>query len=107
SAFNLPFGANLQLQPLAANGGLGQTHLLGSGSAAIDHGANPAGLATDQRGGSFTRVNFLPDIGSVEGASPNLPVAALGQAADVTANGGTAYTFTVAYADAAAVRAST
>src|SRR5207248_3162791 len=66
SFFNLPFGANLQLQPLAFNGGPTQTQLLASTSPAIDHGSNPAGLTTDQRGGTFSRASGLPDIGAAE-----------------------------------------
>src|SRR5262249_12659979 len=45
SGSNLAFGANLQLQPLADNGGPTQTVALGGTSAAIDAGANPANVA--------------------------------------------------------------
>src|SRR5206468_3354769 len=84
---NLPFAADLRLQPLADNGGPTPTHLPGTGSAAIDHGSNPGGLTADQRG-VFPRVNGpAADIGAVEADSPNLPVAALGPVGDVTANG--------------------
>jgi fibronectin-binding autotransporter adhesin len=62
---DLPVGANLNLQPLANNGGPTQTVALGSGSAAIDHGDPTTGLTSDQRG--FARVfGPAPDIGAFE-----------------------------------------
>src|SRR5262249_40408820 len=47
---NLPFGADLKLGPLANNGGPTFTHALLPGSAALNKGANPGALTTDQRG---------------------------------------------------------
>jgi CSLREA domain-containing protein len=56
---------------LANNGGPTQTMALMSGSPAIDHGANPLGLASDQRGGLFARV-YGPqaDMGAFEVQPP-------------------------------------
>ena len=53
------------LSPLANNGGPTQTQALPAGSPAIDAGANPDGLTTDQRGLSRT-VGAGTDIGSFE-----------------------------------------
>jgi len=67
SGSNLAFGANLNLQALASNGGPTQTRALGTGSLAINAGSNPASLATDQRGTGFARVaNGAADIGAFE-----------------------------------------
>lgn len=56
-----------RLAPLADNGGPTGTHALLSDSPAIDAGSNPAGLATDQRGGAFARVaGTAADIGAFE-----------------------------------------
>lgn len=68
---------NPMLDPLAANGGLGTTHLPQTGSPALDNGQNcvvdlscssnnpPFAVSTDQRG--ITRPqNLTVDIGSVE-----------------------------------------
>lgn len=53
------------LQALAFNGGPTKTHALGTGSPAIDTGAAPVSLTTDQRG--YTRsVGVAPDIGAYE-----------------------------------------
>jgi CSLREA domain-containing protein len=52
----------LQLMPLADNGGPTQTMALGSGSVAIDHGINAASLTTDQRGTGFVRTCDDPSI---------------------------------------------
>jgi len=58
---------NPVLGPLANNGGPTRTHMLLAGSPAIDQGANPQGLSTDQRGPGFQRVvNGSADIGAVE-----------------------------------------
>jgi hypothetical protein len=55
------------LQPLADNGGPTLTHALGGGSPAIDHGNNPAGQSTDQRGTGYPRVfGAAADIGAFE-----------------------------------------
>ncbi|MCX7557573.1 right-handed parallel beta-helix repeat-containing protein [Xanthomonadaceae bacterium JHOS43] len=62
------------LGALANNGGPTQTHALGAGSPAIDAGNNVAMLATDQRGGVYSRVmGAAADIGAFEvqgGADP-------------------------------------
>lgn len=58
------------LSPLADNGGPTLTHLPGNLSPALDAGANPLGLATDQRGAArdidLPGVSSTPDIGAVE-----------------------------------------
>ena len=55
------------LGPLNANGGPTRTHALLGGSPAINTGSNPLGLATDQRGAGFPRVNGgQADIGAYE-----------------------------------------
>ena len=55
------------LGPLANNGGPTQTRALLAHSPALNRGANPAGLTTDQRGGSFVRVaGNRPDMGAFE-----------------------------------------
>jgi hypothetical protein len=68
SANNL-LGLDPRLGPLQLNGGPTKTHALLAGSPAIDHGANPAGLAFDQRGAGFARGRgAAPDIGAFEAA---------------------------------------
>jgi hypothetical protein len=60
-------GQDPLLEPLANNGGPTKTHALLAGSPALDHGANPAGLATDQRGAGFVRLSGPGvDIGALE-----------------------------------------
>jgi hypothetical protein len=55
------------LGPLADNGGPTKTHALLTGSVAINHGANPLNLTTDQRGVPFARVvGAQADIGAFE-----------------------------------------
>lgn len=55
------------LMPLAANGGRTLTHRLGEGSCAIDAGANPDALASDQRGAGYERsFGDGVDIGALE-----------------------------------------
>jgi len=55
------------LGPLADNGGSTRTHAPMAGSPAIDAGNNLAGLATDQRDGSYVRVSGkAADIGAFE-----------------------------------------
>jgi hypothetical protein len=66
---NLAFGANPGFDPagLANNGGPTQTIALQTNSAAVDKGSNPAGLTTDQRGGTFVRSSGAGvDIGAFE-----------------------------------------
>jgi parallel beta-helix repeat protein/predicted outer membrane repeat protein len=66
SAANLT-GVDPLLGPLADNGGPTKTHALLPGSPAINHGANAAGLASDQRGSRFLRVfGRGVDIGAFE-----------------------------------------
>lgn len=56
-----------QLQALASNGGLTQTHALRDTSPAIDAGNNSQNVAYDQRGRGFSRViGSQPDIGAYE-----------------------------------------
>ena len=63
------------LGTLANNGGPPQTCALLAGSPAIDTGANPAGLATDQRGEPFAReFGAAPDMGAYEVNSLSLVV---------------------------------
>ncbi len=59
-------GADPLLLPLADNGGPTPTHALGTGSPACERGANPSGLATDQRGSGFSRGYGAVDIGAYE-----------------------------------------
>lgn len=62
---------NPRLQTLRDNGGPTPTMALLEGSAAIDRGANPLGLASDQRGGGFPRVSGASaDIGAYERQQP-------------------------------------
>jgi hypothetical protein len=83
-------GANLALQPLASNGGLTQTIALGSTSAALDKGSNPAGLNTDQRGTGFARVSgAAADIGAFELQTTSGTPPKMG-ATPVVINGGSA-----------------
>ncbi len=61
------FGQAAQLEALADNGGLTQTHALKKNSPAIDKGYNPLGLVTDQRGAGFPRqLGTAVDIGAFE-----------------------------------------
>lgn len=101
---NLGFGASLNLGPLANNGGPTQTHSLGAGSLAIDHGSNPSSLATDERG--QPRVGgAAADIGAYESAF-SVP-AALTTVSDVTTSGGTSYVFNTSYIAVAGINVAT
>ncbi|MEG0975272.1 MAG: IPTL-CTERM sorting domain-containing protein [Comamonas sp.] len=77
------------LGPLQSNGGSTQTHALLDGSPAIDAGASPSSLSTDQRGAGFARtVGTSSDIGAFEWR-PTLSIAGTatvteGQAASFT-----------------------
>ncbi len=63
-----------RLASLALNGGPTLTHALLTDSPAIDHGANPLNLATDQRGGSYSRViGGANDIGAFEAQIVAIP----------------------------------
>ncbi len=104
SSGNLPFGSDLKLGPLADNGGPTKTHALLAGSPAIDAGANPADLLTDQRGPGFPRtVGPQTDIGAFEYVPSVGPNAVAPTLPDVGDGGGTAYTIAVTYADDQAV----
>jgi hypothetical protein len=83
---NLPYGLDLQLQPLADNGGANQgltsaptkgfTHELGTTSPARNAGSNiVTALTTDQRGTGFPRElpSGKPDIGALESTPPLIP----------------------------------
>jgi Right handed beta helix region len=64
---NLTFGAELNLAPLANNGGPTWTMLPLAGSPLINKGSNPLGTAYDQRGMGYPRLsNAIADIGAVE-----------------------------------------
>jgi hypothetical protein len=72
---NLPFGIDLQLGPLANNGGPTLTHMPAANSPLINHGRNPYLLRFDQRGHPFRRVVGLQaDIGAVERGPSTTPV---------------------------------
>lgn len=103
SSNNLPFGANLDLQPLANNGGLNQTRALGANSLAANKGSNPAGLATDERGSARSQGG-APDIGAFESALTT--PTAISAPPNVTAAAST-FQFTVTYAAAAGINVGT
>jgi hypothetical protein len=66
---NNVLGVDPLLGPLADNGGPTRTHALLAGSPALNHGANPDGLAFDQRGAGFARARgAAADIGAFEAA---------------------------------------
>ncbi len=102
-------GANLDLQPLASNGGLTQTIALGPLSAAIDNGSNPFGFTTDQRGTGFNRtVGTRTDIGAFEvQTAADLPTAAVTLPAEVTVGGATTFDVVVTYTDKTGVDGTT
>jgi CSLREA domain-containing protein len=67
SGYNLCGVTSPGLGPLAENGGPTQTLALLPGSPAIDAGANPGALTTDQRGAGFARTaGARTDIGAYE-----------------------------------------
>ena len=75
-------GMDPLLGPLQFNGGPTKTHALLAGSPAINHGANPGGLSTDQRGSGFRRAAGAGvDIGAFEVQSPLPPTTQALQAA--------------------------
>ena len=59
------------LGPLTNNGGPTQTHALTAGSPAIDAGANPTNLTTDQRG-LLRTFGSAPDMGAFEKQAPTV-----------------------------------
>ena len=96
SGNNLPLGANLMLEPLAANGGPTLTHAMQATSPLINAGSNastPAELTTDQRGTGFPRVvGVAVDIGAFErDAGP--PIVASAQFFYLTAPQSLRFTF--------------
>ncbi|HEY1377735.1 MAG TPA: right-handed parallel beta-helix repeat-containing protein [Gemmataceae bacterium] len=100
---DLPVGAALNLRPLADNGGPTPTVALGAGSAAIDHGDPALAGTADQRGVGRPQGPGV-DVGAYEWVPAPEATAA---AADVTAGGGTTYTFTVTYADNVPINTAT
>jgi len=93
---NLPFGANLLLSALGDHGGPTQSHRPLRGSPLINAGANPTGLAADQRGRDYPRQRGpAVDIGAVETTTPT--PAATATALNVVQAGGTEFTITVTY----------
>jgi len=94
------------LGPLANNGSTTQTHALLAGSPALDTGANPLSLTTDQRGALRTAGSGT-DIGAVE-RNLTAPTATLTNAPAVTsASTPTQYDFTITFGDDFAVNAAT
>ena len=78
---NGPGGVDLQLGALADNGGFTNTHDLGGGSTAIDHGVG-APLSADQRG--VTR-DGSPDAGAYESSTAKIaPAVSVGGTATYT-----------------------
>ena len=81
------------LLPPASNGGGTPTCALQAGSPCLDAGANPLGLAYDQRGMGYSRVvNGTADIGACEygtTANPTCLVYAVTLFAESSANNGT------------------
>jgi hypothetical protein len=100
---NVPFGTDLMLGPLQANGGPTQTVAPQTGSPLIDAGSDnliPHGVGSDQRGpGFFRSFGNAVDIGSVEVQPITTGPFATVDAADLFSGGGTDYTFTVTYSD--------
>jgi hypothetical protein len=67
-------GIDPKLRPLGSYGGPTETFALYGDSPAIDHGSNPDGLTSDQRGYGPRDVNGVADIGAFEfGALPPAP----------------------------------
>jgi hypothetical protein len=99
---NLPAGTDPGLGSLANNGGPTNTIALAPGSPAVNAGSNPAGLTTEQRVIYPRVVGSAPDIGAYE-VQPSATVGL----SDVTAIGGTSYTFTVTYTDPTAINVAT
>lgn len=84
------------LGPLADNGGTNQTHALLTGSPAIDAGANPLALTTDQRGTGFTRIAGLAaDVGAFEVQSADIAVTIVASPILTTPGSTVTYTITV------------
>lgn len=97
-------GAALNLEAAPGfNGGLTQTVKFAGPSPAIDAGSNPAGLTTDQTGG--TRVfSVRPDIGAYESTTvQDLPRAFVNLPGDVTVNNNGTFDITVDYFDATGI----
>ena len=96
---NNVIGQDPLLGPLQDNGGPTPTTLPQAGSPLIDAGPPSTGVLFDQRGFGFLRTyGPAPDIGAVEVQPAGLPFG-VADLPPVTAEGGTAYTFTVTYHD--------
>lgn len=80
-------GINPGLGALGNNGGPTFTHLLISGSPAIDAGSNDHGLSVDQRGYSTRIVNGEADIGAYEWGASAPPTVTPGDHVDLFAVG--------------------
>ncbi|MBX7105228.1 MAG: hypothetical protein K1X57_14190 [Gemmataceae bacterium] len=93
------------LGKLSGNGGSTLTIVPLPGSPAIDAGSNPSGLTTDQRG-SARLFGTATDMGAVE-IDGNIPRASVGALSNITAAGGTSYSFQITYSDDVAMKAST
>jgi len=92
------FPLDAKLAALSFNGGPTRTHRPLDGSPAIDAGANPAGLTTDQRGTGFPRLQGIKtDVGAFE--TEDARPSATATAPDVTFAGGTSLMVTVVYSD--------
>lgn len=99
---NNKIAADPLLGSLGNYGGPTPVHPLLPGSPAVDAGSNPTGLATDQRGSGFSRVNNgIADIGAVEGpiAGP-MAVAAI---TNVDVRNDPVIVFTITYYDQGAI----
>jgi len=99
---NLPNGTDPRLGSLANNGGPTNTIALSPSSPAVNAGSNPAGLSTEQRVIYPRVVGSASDMGAYE-----VQPSAMAALADVTAAGGTSYTFTVTYSDPTAINVGT
>jgi hypothetical protein len=99
---NLPAGTDPVLGTLANNGGPTNTIALSPTSPAVNAGSNPAGLSTEQRVIYPRVVGSAPDIGAYE-----VQPSAVAGVSNVTAIGGTSYTFTVTYTDPTAISVGT
>lgn len=75
-------GADPKLGDLRDNGSGRQTLALLDGSPAINAGANPLGLTSDQRGAAFLRASGAADIGAYERQTLALVVSSNGDASD-------------------------
>ncbi|MBX7105660.1 MAG: right-handed parallel beta-helix repeat-containing protein [Gemmataceae bacterium] len=105
----LPYGINPRLAFPADNGGPTPTRAPFPGSPIFDRGANPAGLAYDQRGSGFSRVlGAKADIGAMESVDADgTPIAIAFGNANVSVSGGTTKQVKVSYFDDGLLDATT